>query len=136
MARTRNLFISHSWAYGDTYDKLCALLDAAPRFSYRNYSVPKNDPIHNAPSQTALYAAIKNQIIFCEIVIIMAGVYSSYSKWIDKEIQIAKRDFNKPLLAIKPMGNTNVSTIVRDNADMLVNWSTVSVVEAIRKLAP
>lgn len=136
MVRTRNLFISHSWAYGDAYNKLCALLNAAPRFTYRNYSVPKNDPIHNAPNQAALYSAIKNQIIFCEVVIIMAGVYSSYSKWIDNEIQIAKGDFNKPLLAVKPWGNTNVSTIVRSNADMLVNWSTVSIVDAIRQLAP
>jgi hypothetical protein len=136
MTRIRNLFISHSWAYGDAYDRLCALLDSAPRFSYRNYSVPRNDPIHNAPNEAALYAAIRNQIIFCEVVIIMAGVYASHSKWIDKEIVIAKRDFTKPLLAVKPWGNTNVSKVVSSNADLLVNWSTVSIIDAIRQLAP
>ncbi len=136
MVRTRNLFISHSWAYKDAYEKFCALLNSAPRFYYRNYSVPKDDPIHNAANQLALYAAIKQQIVFCEVVIIMAGVYSTYSKWIQKEIQIAKRDFNKPLLAVKPWGNTQVSSIVQANADRLVSWNTDSIVRAIRELAP
>lgn len=136
MPRTRNLFISHSWSYSDAYEKLCNLLNAAPRFSYRNYSVPKDDPIHNAPNQQVLYDAIKQKVRFCEVIIIMGGVYSSYSKWIQKEIQIAKRDFNKPILAVKPWANTNVSLIVQDNADQLVNWNTNSIVSAIRELAP
>jgi hypothetical protein len=112
------------------------LLDAAPRFVYRNYSVPKNDPVHNAPNAQALYDAIKQRVQFCEVVIIMAGVYSTYSKWIQKEIQIAKKDFDKPILAVKPWANTQVSTVVQDNADLLVNWSTISIVSAIRELAP
>lgn len=136
MARTRNLFISHSWAYKDAYDKFCAILNSAPRFQYRNYSVPKNDPIHNAPNQQALYDAIKQQIVFCEVVIIMAGVYSTYSKWIEKEIQIAKIDYNKPLLAVKPWGNTQVSSLVKKNADLLVSWNTTSIVSGIRDLSP
>lgn len=112
------------------------MLDSAPNFSYRNYSVPKDDPVHNAPNAQALYDAIKNQIVFCEVVIIMAGVYSSYSKWIQKEIQICKKDYNKPILAVKPWANTQVSTIVRDNADLLVGWNTSSIVSGIRQLAP
>jgi len=136
MARPRNLFISHSWGYTDAYERLCGLLDAAPRFVYRNYSVPKNDPVHNAPNAQALYDAIKQRVQFCEVVIIMAGVYSTYSKWIQKEIQIAKKDFDKPILAVKPWANTQVSTVVQDNADLLVNWSTISIVSAIRELAP
>ena len=46
--KTHNLFISHSWTYSDSYDKLIGLMDARPYFTYRNYSVPKDDPIHNA----------------------------------------------------------------------------------------
>lgn len=136
MVRQRNLFISHSWDYADAYERLCNLLDVAPRFLYRNYSVPKDDPVHNAPNAQALYDAIKQRVQFCEVVIIMAGVYSTYSKWIQKEIQIAKKDFDKPILAVKPWANTQVSTVVQDNADLLVNWSTNSIVSAIRELAP
>ena len=134
--KSRSLFISHSWAYSDIYEKLVALLDAAPRFLYRNYSVPKNDPIHNAPNVDALYAAIKQQMAFCDVVLIMAGKYATYSKWIQREIQISKTDFRKPIVAIRPWASEQVSSVVRDAADRLVNWNTTSIVSAIRELDP
>lgn len=136
MAKNRNLFISHSWAYGDAYDKLVKMLDGAPRFQYSNYSVPKDDPVHSAPTKQALYDAIKAKVRFCDVVIIMAGVYSTYSEWINKEIRITKTDFSKPILAIKPWANKRVSTIVTDNADKIVAWNTDSIVSAIRELDP
>jgi len=134
--KSRNLFISHSWSYGDAYEKLVALLDAAPNFLYRNYSVPKDDPVHNAPNVEALYKAIKNQMVFCDVVLIMAGKYATYSKWIQREIQIAKRDFDKPIVAIRPWANEQISSVVSDAADRLVGWNTSSIVSAIRELDP
>lgn len=134
--KNRNLFISHSWAYGDAYDKLVGMLDAAPRFQYSNYSVPKNDPVHNAPTKQALYDAIKIKVRFCDVVVIMAGVYSTYSEWINKEIVIAKSDFSKPILAIRPWANKRTSTIVVNNADKIAAWNTNSIVSAIRELDP
>jgi Thoeris protein ThsB, TIR-like domain len=134
--RTRNLFISHSWTYGDAYEKLVKLLDAAPRFSYRNYSVPKDDPVHDAPDTAALYEAIKQQMVFCEVVLVMAGKYATYSKWIQREIRIAKQDYSKPIVAIRPWANEQVSSVVSDNADRLVGWNTDSIVGAIREVAP
>ena len=134
--KTYNLFISHSWTYSNAYDNFCNLLDHASLFLYNNYSVPKDDPIHNTNNTSQLYAAIKNHVTPCHIVIIMAGVYATYSKWIDKEISIAKKEFSnpKPILAVKPWGNTNVSTLVTTNADEVVSWNTSSIVTAIRKL--
>lgn len=134
--KSRNLFISHSWSYGDAYEKLVALLDAAPNFLYKNYSVPKDDPVHNAPNMDALYRAIKNQMVFCDVVLIMAGKYATYSKWIQREIQIAKQDFSKPIVAIRPWANEQVSSVVTDAADRLVGWNTGSIVSAIRELDP
>ena len=40
--RQYNIFISHSWAYTDAYEKLTKMLDADPRFNYKDYSVPKD----------------------------------------------------------------------------------------------
>ena len=62
--KTYNLFISHSWAYGDAYEKLVSFFNEHPNFKWVNYSVPKDDPIHNAPNDEALYEAIKNQMPF------------------------------------------------------------------------
>ena len=134
--KSRNLFISHSWSYGDDYEKLVAFLNAAPNFQYKNYSVPKNDPVHNATNVEALYAAIKNKMVFCDVVLIMAGKYATYSKWIQREIRIAKTDYSKPILAIRPWANEQVSSVVSDAADKLVGWNTSSIVSAIRELDP
>ena len=136
MVKTRKLFISHSWTYGDAYDRLCEMLDDASYFYYSNYSVPRDDPIHNAPTAKALRDAIKRQMSPCQVILIMAGVYSTYSEWIKKEIDIAKKDFDKPILAITPWGQQRISSVVRDNADLVVKWNTSSIVNGIRMLVP
>jgi hypothetical protein len=127
------LFISHSWAYGDAYQKLVLFFDEHPYFKWTDYSVPKNDPIHNAPNDTALYNAIKRQIAPVNCVLILAGVYSSYSKWINKEVEISKTVFNKPIIAIEPWGSEKTSMIVKNNADEIVKWQSASIVKAIRQ---
>lgn len=135
--KTYNLFISHSWAYSNTYNGLVNLLRARPYFRYRDCSVPKHDPLHTSGTDRALYKAIKNQIAPSSVVLILAGVYASYSKWIDKEIQIAQTEFltAKPILAIEPWGTQRTSVKVKDAADEIVGWNTESIVSAIRRLA-
>jgi len=134
---TYNLFISHSWSYSDAYDKLKNLLGSRPYFSYADFSIPKDDPVHTSGTDKELYEAILNKMRPCNVILIMAGVYSTYSKWINKEIQAAKKGFlnPKPIIAVKPWAQTNVSTIVSQNADVLVSWNTESIVEAIRQYA-
>ena len=131
-----SIFISHSWAYEDAYEKLIKMLENDPRFSFKDYSVPKDDPIHNAPNSTELTMAIQNQMRFCDVIIMLAGVYSTYSAWINKEIKIAKGFTTpKPILAIEPWASEKISQVVKDNADKIVKWSTSSIVSGIRELA-
>lgn len=132
-----SIFISHSWAYGDAYERLVEMLNNDPRFNFRNYSVPQDDPIHNAPNAALLEAAIKRQMTFCDVIVILAGVYSSYSKWINKEINLAKNGFTypKPILAIEPWDSEKTSKLVKDNADKIVKWNTSSIVSGIRELS-
>ena len=136
MSKTYNLFMSHSWAYSDAYVKLVNLITNRPYFNFKNHSVPKNDPIHNAPTCKALQDAIRLQMTGCHIVIILAGVYATYSEWINREVKIAKEGFNspKPILAIEPWGAERTSKFVKDNADKIVKWNSESVVAAIREL--
>ncbi|MBW1650420.1 MAG: TIR domain-containing protein [Deltaproteobacteria bacterium] len=136
MAKTYNLFISHSWSYSDEYEKLMNLIGNGSHFNFNNYSVPKDDPIHDAPNPTLLYEAIKRKISPCHVVIILAGVYASYSKWIDKEITICKKGFTqeKPILAVAPWGAEKTSQIVKNNADLIVKWNTESIIAGIIKL--
>ncbi|MDD2609369.1 MAG: TIR domain-containing protein [Giesbergeria sp.] len=135
MTNTYNLFISHSWAYSDAYEKLIGLLDSKGGcFPYKNYSVPQDDPIHNAPNQAALRAAIERQIKPASVVLILAGVYATYSKWINVEIEIAAQ-LGKPIIAIEPWGSEKTSKVVKDAADKIVKWQTDSIVNAIREVA-
>ena len=136
-AKTYNLFLSHSWANGDDYDRLINLLNQRPYFIYKDYSVPKDDPIHDAPTSRALYDAIKRHMTPCHVIVIMAGVYATYSTWIQNEIKIAKNEFTnpKPIVAVKPFANVNVSRVVSDAADRSVAWNTESVVAAIREVS-
>lgn len=132
--RSYSLFISHSWTYGDAYEKLSELLNQSPYFSWRDYSVPKDSPIHNAPTTARLESAIREQMRHASCVLIMAGKYSTFSKWINREIRIAQ-DMGKPILAITPWGAEQISTVVRDSADELVKWQSASIVDAIRRNA-
>jgi len=88
--KTYNIFLSHSWSYSDAYEKLIRLLKQAPYFYFKDYSVPKDDPIHNAPNSQELYEAIKTKMAPCHVILVMAGVYATYSTWIKREIKIAK----------------------------------------------
>ena len=136
MANTYNLFISHSWAYSDAYEKLVALLDNRGYFSYKNYSVPKDDPIHNAGTNAQLRAAIMRQIAPCHCVVMLAGVYSTHSKWINEEIAICTTQFatKKPIVGINPWGAQRSSLVVQDAAAVMANWNTESIVAAIRQV--
>ena len=135
--KTRNLFISHSWSYSNYYESLVNLLNKRPYFSFRDYSVPKGNPIHTNGTDQQLYQAIRNHISPCSVVLILAGVYASYSKWIDKEIYIAKNGVYapKPIVAIEPWGSERTSVPVKEAADRVVRWNTESIVSAIRELA-
>lgn len=130
-----NLFLSHSWKYNDAYENLVALLDKqkGENFSYSNYSVPKDDPIHDAPNDKELREAIKNQMNKCSNIIILAGVYASYSKWINIEIELAK-EMGKKIIAVQPYQAERTSEKVKANADHIVGWYGVSIVNAIKAL--
>jgi hypothetical protein len=63
----------------------------------------------------------------------LAGVYSSYSKWINKEIILAQQ-LSKPIIAIEPWASERTSKVVKDNATVIVSWQGSSIVKAIKDL--
>lgn len=126
-----NIFISHSWSYNSQYIGLRNLLNSAPNFTYRDYSIPKDDPIHNAKYDYQLKAAIRNKMQHASCVLILAGVYSTYSKWINIEIELAQ-EMGKKIIAIEPWRAERTSVTVKSNANKIVKWQTSSIVNAIK----
>ena len=70
----------------------------------------------------------------CSVILIPAGVYATYSKWINIEIELAK-SASKPIVAIRPWGSERISVPVQQAANRIVGWNTDSVVNAIKELA-
>ena len=124
--KTYNLFISHSWDYPKDHERLKGLLEGRSHFNFKNYAVEKEAPKNN-------WREIENNILWSSVVIVIAGMYASYSPSIKKEIMLAK-NHNKPTLAIIPWGNER-SSDMKNECDEVVGWSTDSIVAAIRKLA-
>lgn len=131
-----HVFISHSWKHSGHYDTLSSwVFDerwsvGQASLSFQNYSVPKDDPIHNAANTSALKTAIYNQIARSHVIIIPSGMYSTHSNWIQKEIDGAK-DYNKSIIAVTPHGQERQSTIVTQNANVVVAWNKQSLIDAI-----
>lgn len=130
MAKIYNLFISHSWSYNDDYERLKGLLDSCSDFHYRDYSVPKYDPVHNANSSRELRDAIRNQMKPASCILVLAGVYSTYSRWINIEIELAEQ-MHKKIIAVEGLGAERTSTVVKEHADKIVKWRASSIIEAI-----
>ena len=134
-----HVFISHSWTYSAHYDKLSEWIFDLDwtvnqvQLDFRDYSVPKNDPIHNAPSDRKLKEAINRQISRSSVVVIPTGMYTSYSKWIQAEI-FASAEMEKPILGVDPWGQQRRASVVEDAADEVVGWNSKSVISGIWRL--
>jgi len=134
-----SVFISHSWSYSDHYDTLREWIfgdswnsNGTP-INFYDQSVPKDNPIHNAPDAEALRRAIWAQIAKSQVIVIPTGMYANYSIWIKKEIEGA-RHYARPVLAVDPWGQKKSSSVVMGAASEDVGWTKQSVVNGIWKL--
>ncbi len=134
-----HVFISHSWSYSTHYDSLSDWIFSGnwsvgqASLDFRDFSVPKNDPIHNAQNDLQLKRAIYDKISRSHVIVIPTGMYTNHSKWIKKEIEGAKQ-YGKPILAVNPHGQEKKAGVVVDNADEFSGWNKKPVINAIWKL--
>ena len=134
-----HVFISHSWSHSSHYQRLHEwLFETAWRFGqarvrFADYSVPKDDPIHNAPRVRDLEDAIFRKIARSHVIVIPTGMYATYSKWIKREIR-GSRTMSKPILAVNPRAQQRTPSIVTDAAAETVGWTRNGVVAGIWRL--
>lgn len=131
-----NVFISHSWTYSDHYNKLAVWIfedkwniEGTP-IHFFDTSVPKDNPIHYAPSDQALQAAIYQRIEQSDVVVIPTGMYANHSKWIRKEID-GCRLFGKPILAVDPWAQKRAASVVMAASTKAVGWNRQSVINGV-----
>jgi hypothetical protein len=131
--RTYNIFISHSWSYDSDYVRLVNLLRNEPYFSWKNYSVSRDDPLAGG-SDKKLAEEIDRQIRLASVVLVVSGIYVTYREWIQFEIDLSDK-YNKPIIGIQPWGSTNTPSAITRSAVEIVSWNTSSIVDAIRRNA-
>jgi len=131
--RTYDVFISHAWTYGDDYYRMVDMLDRAPNFAWRNFSVPEDDPLHGGTARQ-LRGGLDRQIRRVHIVLMLSGVYATYSDWMQEELSLAG-GYDKPIIGIFPWGSQRASSVVQSAALEMVGWNTASVVKAVRRHA-
>ncbi len=131
--RDYRIFISHAWTYNDHYHKLVEWFDGAPLFKWFDHSVPEHDPLPPG-SNKRLSDALHRQIQGCHCVVVMGGMYVNHREWIQHEIDIARR-FQKPIIAVRPLGAVVLPKALTDVAHEVVSWRQVAVVDAIRRHA-
>lgn len=91
---TYPIFLSYSWAEQDGTERITSLMEnyrlRTEDFAYEYYSVSKDDPVQFLPSNKALASAIETQMKQCSCLIILAGVYEEFTRWINLELDAAK----------------------------------------------
>lgn len=91
-------FISHAWAYNETYWAIRKMLDTAKAnyrdFDYADYSIPDHNPVLNAKGSLLtgprlLATVIQTRISQSSVVIVPARMFTAQSIWVTKEIDYA-----------------------------------------------
>ena len=130
--RTYFIFICHDWEYSGEYYRICELLDDAPNFRWRNLSVPEHDPLDTGEM---LAKNLRDQVRPADVMLVLAGMYTSRSAWMDWEMAFARR-IGKSIIGVRPWGNVRLPVVVQQNADAIVGWNKDTIVSAIRRFAP
>ena len=125
------IFISHAWSYNQEYYRLEKLLYDYPNFDFRNYSVPKHDPIDTSAS---LKKKLLDQMNPTQVVIVLAGMYAAHSDWIQFEINEAQR-LKKPIIGVRPWAQQRVPQAVQTAAHVMHGFNAGPIVSSIRDLA-
>lgn len=130
--RTYAVFICHDWEYSDEYYRICDFLDTAPNFRWQDLSVPAHDPLD---TNAMLEKSLRDQIRPADVMLVLAGMYTARSGWMDWEMQFARR-IGKAIIGVRPWGNIRLPVIVQQNAAEIVGWNRSTIVDAIRLHAP
>lgn len=133
MARLYNVFISHSWQHIEDLNNLRDLLKKRGYFNVEFEEATPDEPI-NSENAEYIKRRLREKIKNSDVVLGIAGVYASYSDWMEWELDTAI-DNDIPIVGVIPWGQQRISTIVNSRAEEIMGWNTESIVKAIRKWA-
>lgn len=131
MSREINVFISHSWDHVEDLRNLRKLLKNRGYFNVEFKEVPPDSPI-NSQNSEYVKRVLRKRIEDYNVVLGIAGMYASYSDWMDWELSTAISK-GKKVVGVIPWGQERISQTVTKYSIENVRWNTESIVDAIRR---
>ncbi|QJD18296.1 nuclease [Paracoccus sanguinis] len=125
--------MSHSWRYSERYCAMVNLLNNRGYFSWKNCSVPETKAFA-FPTDAQLAEQLRRQIRPAQCVIIIGGMWTAYSDWIQFELDFAY-EIGKPILGVRPRSARVMPRAVSEKSDLVVNWNSDSIVAGIRQIS-
>ena len=130
MAKEYKLFISHSWDHDDVLQDLKNLIDSRGYFPATYTQIEKDCPI-DSEKAWVVKANITKRLQESDVVLAIAGVYASYSEWMQWEMDKAK-ELGLKVIGVIPRGQEHISHEVFNRSAVDVHWNADSIVDAIR----
>lgn len=130
MAKEYKLFISHSWDHDDVLQDLKNLIDSRGYFPATYTQIEKDCPI-DSDKAWVIKANITKRLQESDVVLAIAGVYASYSAWMQWEMDKAK-ELGLKVIGVIPRGQEHISHEVFNRSAVDVHWNADSIVDAIR----
>lgn len=133
MAKDYHVFISHSWDHLDDLKELRELLEERGYFNVEFEEVSPEKQIKST-DEDYIKRRLRERIRKSHIVLGLAGIYASYSDWMEWELDTAIKE-SIPIVGIIPQEQERISKVVKDRAEECVGWDIELIVAAIRKYA-
>lgn len=130
MAKEYHIFISHSWKYPNDLENLRNLLRERGYFNVEFEEASAYEPINSANAYY-IKKRLTEKISNSNIVLGIAGMYASYSDWMEWELDKAI-ELGVPIVGVIPRGQERISQTVSSRSKQDVHWNTESIVAAIR----
>jgi len=130
MAKEYHIFISHSWKYPNDLENLRNLLKERGYFNVEFEEASADEPINSANAYY-IKKRLTEKITNSNIVLGIAGMYASYSDWMEWELDKAI-ELGVPIVGVIPRGQERISQTVSSRSKQDVRWNTESIVAAIR----
>lgn len=126
------IFVSHNWQKNDDYLRVFEYLEATDKFFYLNLSDPEKIP--DDVSKEGLRAALRDQADGAEVMILLTSMVKEHRDQADYLIKMAKA-MAIPIICIKLYGSEDVTPEIRQQADVVVDWNTIEIVDAVKAQA-
>jgi hypothetical protein len=127
------LFVSHTFAPDDDYQRVFEYLESAVNFFYKNVAAPDQHP--RSMDKESLKEGLRQQMSDAEVVLVLSGQHERDPVLIEFQALYAKA-CDKPVIVMEPFGaGDTVPAKLRDYADEVVQWNGREMTDAIRRQA-